>query len=124
MDEEYDSETKKNHYKKIWKVENFDGNIEDERNYGHTKDEWGSIPHKNRPVKIQTIEAYTVNWDVPSKEKQFNNPNLTKDVLSMKSNTFKCATCGKKFEYFGSAFCSKRCYEDYFVPSVQKSNLF
>ncbi len=57
---------------------NFDWNRKEERNSGHTKDEWGSIPHKNRHVKIRTIVAYTVIWDVPSKEKRFNDPNLTK----------------------------------------------
>ncbi len=97
---------------------NFHWNRKEERNFGHTKDEWGSIPHKNRQVKIRTIVAYTVIWDVPSKEKRFNNPNFTKDVLPMRSNNLMCVTCSKKFEYFGSAFCSKRCYEDYFVPKV------
>ncbi len=101
---------------------NFDRNRKDERNFGHTKYEWG-LPHKTRHVKIRTIVAYTVIWDVQSKEKRFNDHTLPKDVLHMRSNTLKCVTCGKKFEYFGSAFCSKRCYEDYFIPKVQKNNL-
>ena len=101
---------------------NFGGNRKDEPNYGHTKYEWG-LPHKTRHVKIRTIVAYTVIWDVPSKEKRFYDPNLSKDTLPMRSNILKCVTCGKKFEYFGSTFCSKRCNEDYFVPQVQKSNL-
>ena len=95
----------------------------DESDLGHTKKEWGLTQDGSIPKKIRVIEAYTVIWDIPSKEKRFNDPNLTKDVLPMRSNTLKCATCGKKFEYFGSTFCSKRCYEDYFVPKVQKSNL-
>ena len=57
---------------------NFGMNRKDERNFGHTRDEWG------------------------------------------RSNTFKCVTCGKKFEFIGSTFCSKRCYEDYFVAKAQK----
>jgi len=56
---------------------NFGENRKDEHNYGHTKNEWGSMPHKNRHVKIRTIVAYTVIWDVPSKEKRFYDPNLS-----------------------------------------------
>ena len=29
-----------------------------------------------------------------------------------------CTTCGREFEFFGSAFCSRKCYEDYFVPKI------
>ena len=99
---------------------NFGRNRKDERNFGHTRGEWGSVSHKNRHEKIQTIVAYTINWDVASKEKPFNDPNLLRYVLHVRSNTFKCVTCGKKFEFIGSAFCSKRCYEDYFVAKAQK----
>ncbi len=30
----------------------------------------------------------------------------------------RCVTCGHNFKFFGSSFCSKKCYEDYFVPKL------
>ena len=26
--------------------------------------------------------------------------------------------CGHNFKFFGSTFCSKKCYEDYFIPKL------
>jgi len=59
----------------------------DGENIGHDRYEWG----KKREPEI--IEAYDLKW-----------------------NKNKCITCGKSYEFFGSEFCSKKCYGNYFVP--------
>ena len=60
-------ETKKDHSKKIWKLENFDGNREDERNFGHTKDEWGSMPHNNKEGEKEIIGNRNANKESQGK---------------------------------------------------------
>ena len=85
----------------------FDWNRKEEHNFGHTKDEWGSISQKNNQTKIQKIVAYKVSWE-------------NDDEKPLRKWQIGCTTCGQDFEYFGSAFCSKKCYEDYFLPIVLK----
>ena len=57
---------------------------------GHNENEWGKIKNTK---KVEVIEAYDLKW-----------------------NKNKCITCGKSYEFFGSEFCSKKCYGNYFVP--------
>ncbi len=42
----------------------------DERNSGHTKDEWGLTQDEKIPDKIRVIEAYTVIWNDKQKSSE------------------------------------------------------
>ena len=70
-----------------------------ESNLGHTKDEWGN--QENTP-KIHIIEGYDLKWNIDKE----NDDKL------------RCMSCGYSFKFFGSSFCSKKCYEDYFVSKL------
>ena len=77
----------------ITKMPKFQEDRNDGENIGHDENEWG----KQREIKkIEIIEAYDLKWN-----KNKNN---------------KCITCGKNYEFIGSKFCSKSCYENYFIP--------
>jgi hypothetical protein len=74
----------------ITKIPKFPWDRNDGQKIGHDKNEWG----KQREIEI--IEVYDLKWN-----KNKNN---------------KCITCGKNYEFIGSKFCSKSCYENYFIP--------
>ena len=75
----------------IKKIPKFQMNRNDGENIGHDKYEWG----KQKEIeKNKIIEAYDVIWN----------------------KNGKCITCGKSYEFIGSKFCSKSCYEKYFIP--------
>jgi len=82
---------------KTAKLPKFDWKRVDEPNAGHTKDEWGK--QEEDTPKTRIMEVYDLKWNVDKK----------KDVELI------CVTCGHNFKFFGSTFCSKRCYDDYFV---------
>ncbi len=48
-----------------------DWNRIDERNSGHTKNEWGMQDEK-KSSKVQVIEAYTVSWDLEKSTRPSN----------------------------------------------------
>ncbi len=48
---------------KTVRLPKFDWNKIDERNSGHTKNEWGMQDEK-KESNIRVIEAYTVSWDL------------------------------------------------------------
>jgi len=94
------------------KLPKFDWNKIDERNFGRTKNEWG-MQYDKELSDVQIIEAYTVSWDLEKASKRSGNGEDR-----TKTNLIKCRTCGKEFEFFGSAFCTKKCFEDYYVAKV------
>ncbi|MCH7647181.1 MAG: hypothetical protein IIA83_01050 [Thaumarchaeota archaeon] len=69
-----------------------------ESNLGRTENEWGN--RKDRSKKC--IIAYDLKWNI-------DEENVTR---------LRCVPCGHSFKFFGSSFCSKKCYEDYFVPKL------
>jgi len=48
-----------------------DWNRIDERNCGHTKNEWGMQDEK-KSSNVRVIEAYTVSWDLEKSTKPLN----------------------------------------------------
>ena len=46
--------------------------------------------------KVEIMEVYDVKWGEGKKN--------------------KCVTCGQYYKFTGSEFCSKNCYENYFIP--------
>ena len=70
-----------------------------ESNLGHTKNEWGN---KEDTQKIRIMQAYDLKWNIGEE----NDDKL------------RCVSCRHSFKFFGSSFCSKKCYEDYFVSKL------
>ena len=51
------------------KLPKFDWDKIDERNSGHTKNEWG-MQDDDKPTTVIRIEAYTVSWDLEKASKR------------------------------------------------------
>jgi len=78
----------------VKKIPKFPGNKNDGQCMGHDENEWG----KPREVKQnETVTAY--------------------DLKGNKNKNNNCITCEKNYEFIGSKFCSKNCYEKYFIPT-------
>ncbi|HJM00705.1 MAG TPA: hypothetical protein QF456_01470 [Nitrosopumilus sp.] len=75
------------------KIPKFQWGRNDGEVIGHGKDEWGKLKDME---KTNIIEVYDLKWNTDKEN--------------------KCLTCGKDFEFIGSRFCSKNCYENYFFP--------
>ena len=54
---------------KTVKLPKFDWDNIDERNSGHTKNEWG-MQYDDKPTTVIRIEAYTVSWDLEKASKR------------------------------------------------------
>jgi len=68
-------------------------NRNDGKHIGHDEFEWGQIKDSK---KVEIMEVYDVKWGEGKKN--------------------KCVTCGQYYKFTGSEFCSKNCYENYFIP--------
>ena len=76
----------------VKKLPKFQWDRNDGERIGHGRNEWG----KKREIK--NIEKFETN-------------DLKRNV-----DKKKCVTCGQNYEFIGSKFCSKNCYEHYFIP--------
>jgi len=68
-------------------------NRNDVKKIEHDKYKWGKLRDTTNTEKIQTHNS---KLDINKKN--------------------KCVTCDKNYKFIGSVFCSKNCYEYYFIP--------